>query len=142
MARAGSLGVSYSVRWPDKSEMLAAQAGCFRRGGYAVGGRHRADRAGLRGMSLWASDSSCWRAGVAPARAARWPGLRAGRPAGPPGVSREADATAVTLSEFPPGGHGRVLRAERRIFMRVWGLPLDGGLRADRAVRRGVWRRH
>jgi hypothetical protein len=24
----------------------------------------------------------------------------------------------------------------------VWGLPLDGGLRADRPVRRGVWRRH
>src|SRR6266699_36170 len=43
---------------------------------------HWVGRAGLRGMSLWASDSSCWRAGVAPCRCPARPGLRAGRSTG------------------------------------------------------------
>ncbi len=64
-------------------------------------------------MSLWVSDSSCWRAGVAAARARCGRACVPGGRRDPPGVSGEADATAVTLDEFPPGGRGRVLRACR-----------------------------
>src|SRR6266851_203351 len=90
------------------SSMLAAQVGCFRRGRYALGGRHWAE---APGMSLRGSDSSCWRSGVAPAGARRDRACVPGGRRDPPGVSREADATAVTLGEFPPGSRGRMLRA-------------------------------
>jgi hypothetical protein len=89
--------------------MLAAQVDCFKRGRYAAGGRRWAGRA----MLLWASDYGCWRTGVAPAGARRDRACVPGGRRDTPGVSREADATAVTLGELPPGSRGRVLLAER-----------------------------
>ena len=78
-----------------------------------------AGRTGAPGMSLWASDSNCWR-GVARACV---PGGRRDSP----GVSREGDATAVTLGDLPPSSRGRLLRAERRLGA--------AGIRASQPVR-------
>jgi len=87
---------------------------CWRPGPAASGAAGRLPAAaagpagpGLRGMSLWVSDSGCWRAGVAAGRARRDRACVPGGRRDPPGTGREADAAAVTPGEFPPGGRGR-----------------------------------
>src|SRR6266571_1711205 len=73
-----------------------------------------------------ASNSSRWRRLLpCPAR----PGLRAGQLSAPPGVSREADTTAVTPGEFPPG---RSRRAHAQIDSV---LAVVGGLAAGERYR-------
>ncbi len=92
---------------------------CWRPGSAASGAAGTLPAAGTgptepgSGACRWGLVTSCWRAGVAAARARRDQACVPGGRRDPPGVSRAADATAVTLGEFPPGGRGRVLRAER-----------------------------
>jgi hypothetical protein len=94
--------------------MLAAQVGCLWRGRYALGGRHWAGRAGLRACRCGLVTPA---AGVL-ASLLLVPGSTGPACGGrrdPPGVSREADAMAVTLGEFLPSSRRRVLRAYRRL---------------------------
>ena len=62
MALAERCGLSALVRWNVK---ITARTGVNAAAGTGSAGP------GLRGMSLWASESSCWHAGVAPAGARR-----------------------------------------------------------------------
>src|SRR6266571_6160866 len=83
--------ISFNAGGPGR--LLQARQGRSRRPALGRPGRGS-------GHVVWASDSSCWRAGVAPARARRDRACVPGGRRDLPGVSRGADATAVTLGEF------------------------------------------
>jgi hypothetical protein len=130
MARPGSLGVSYSVRRPDKFQCwrprslpLARQVRCRRSALGRAGPGFRACRCGV--VTPAAGVLAFAPAGARLNRACV-PGSRRDRP----GVSREADATAVTLVSFRQAVAGRMRH------MRVnWGrCRLPAGASARTAV--------